>query len=667
MSRNVFLRRAVKMPKRSGCDCKALFDEIPEDERKGNPPTYNKETGRIEQLFVIEKDHIWRDSWEVMEARDLIVEMHGPDSALIPPGQTGPKHVLCIHCNTMHQKHRFNLHRNHAKCKGEGMVGVKMPSYPSLVGNHVGTFVASLLECVTVEEVISAFGTLGHAAPKRKARKSGDKEEDSINRAPLQRAKRVVGRPQKRTASASRKRPPPVIVESSDDTSSAESGADQSTDQEADNAGAVVIAAKGDVMRSGDDASRNSVAEISEWRVQKSVVAPTKKVPRAEEATKKEATKKVARAEEATKKVARAEGVAVPKKKVARAEEATKKTTKASRPSEMPKRPRVIPPEETVVASTPIIPPAQLRLKEMSTAERPSDSDSGPRDSLPTSPMQPITLATIMGARSSAGASPDWHLALSGTEGRGRDLELARADKIRRLQEDAEGLFPLQLPISPERDLPKPALYLLLQHGLLDREAMGGLASEDELLKTIFGMVGSTLNQARFYQALGACISEGVGIAENAVLLPRLTTLCNRAKNPVDGASEELWSDAVSQTWAYMTYEKECVEYESRRTAVLERTKQSRETYVANELEKFDAEMAVEREAVRWDFNSLFGFCAMNRILRAFLPPLPWTHNVDEAKEVVQRLAGTRIDRVPAPAGARLLKCYFVCNGLSRM
>ena len=646
MSRIVFLRRVVKMPKRSGCHCKALFDEIPEDERKGNPPTYNKETGRIEQLFVIEKDHIWRDSWDVMEARDLIVEMHGPDSALIPPGQTGPKHVLCIHCNTMHQKHRFNLHRNHAKCKGEGMVGVKMPSYPSLIGNHVGSFVATLRECVTLEEVISAFGTLGHGAPKRKARKSGDTEEESINRAHLQRAKRVVGRPQKRTASASRKRPPPATVESSDDTSSAASGADQSTDQEADNVGTVVVAAKRDVMRSGDDASRNSVAEISEWRVQKSVVAPTRKV-------------------------ARAEGVAVPKKKVARAEEATKKTTKTSRASELPKRPRVIPPEGTVVARRLITPPAELRMKEMSTAERPPDSDTGPpntpRDCLPTSPMQPITMATIMGARDSFGVSPDSRLDLSATECRGRDLELARADKIRRLREDAEGLFPLQLPISPERDLPKPALYLLLQHGLLDREAMGGLGSKDVLLKTIFGMVGTTLNQGRFYQALGACISEGVGIAENAVLLPRLTTLCNHAKNPVDGASEELWRDAVSGTWEYMMHEKECIEYESRRTAVLEHTKQSRETYVANELEKFDAEMAVEREAVRWDFNSLFGFCAMNRILRAFLPPLPWTHNVDEAREVVQRLAGTTIDRVPAPAGARLLKCYFVCNGLSRV
>jgi hypothetical protein len=265
VSGNVLPRRAVKMPKRSKCDCKPRFAEIPEEERKGKVPAYNKETGRIEQLFVIEKDHIWRDSWDVMQARDLILELHGEDSSIVPPGQTGPKKYLCIHCDEEHQKHRLNLHRNHAWCKGKGMVGVKMPSYPTLGIKDVASFVARLRQCASVDEVISAFAGLEPIASKRKSRKAGDDEEESITKAPLQRAKGVEGRPKKRTKSASRKRSPPPKVESNDNTSSAESAGGQSTDHEADNSGTMVLATMRDVMRSGDDASWNSGAENLEW------------------------------------------------------------------------------------------------------------------------------------------------------------------------------------------------------------------------------------------------------------------------------------------------------------------------------------------------------------------------------------------------------------------
>ena len=47
------------MAKRGGCKCKADFKEIP---MKSTIPTYNEKTGMVEQVFVIEKDHAWRDS-----------------------------------------------------------------------------------------------------------------------------------------------------------------------------------------------------------------------------------------------------------------------------------------------------------------------------------------------------------------------------------------------------------------------------------------------------------------------------------------------------------------------------------------------------------------------------------------------------------------------------
>jgi hypothetical protein len=75
--------------------------------------------------------------------------------------------------------------------------------------------------------------------------------------------------------------------------------------------------------------------------------------------------------------------------------------------------------------------------------------------------------------------------------------------------------------------------------------------------------------------------------------------------------------------------------------------------------------MAIDREAVKWDFNALFHYCGMNPMLRSILPPLPWNHSEGEAREVIRRLTTVTFKKAFVPCKAKLLKLYFV-TGLSR-
>jgi hypothetical protein len=77
--------------------------------------------------------------------------------------------------------------------------------------------------------------------------------------------------------------------------------------------------------------------------------------------------------------------------------------------------------------------------------------------------------------------------------------------------------------------------------------------------------------------------------------------------------------------------------------------------------------MAIDREAVKWDFNALFHYCGMNPMLRSILPPLPWNHSEGEAREVIRRLMTVTFKKAFVPYEAKLLKLYFVTCGLTDM
>lgn len=170
-----------------GCRCKAAFEEMP---AKSTVPTYNPKTGLVEQIFVIERDHAWRDSWTPRMARQLLLELHSPTSKLFPAGTVGPKMYTCIYCQQKFQKHRFNLHRNHVQCLGEEKRGEKMPSYPNLPLKDQRDFLARLEASTTDTKIAAVFMNIQPITTERKSRKAND-ESKATSPGPRPRGKRL--------------------------------------------------------------------------------------------------------------------------------------------------------------------------------------------------------------------------------------------------------------------------------------------------------------------------------------------------------------------------------------------------------------------------------------------------------------------------------------------
>jgi hypothetical protein len=83
---------------------------------------------------------------------------------------------------------------------------------------------------------------------------------------------------------------------------------------------------------------------------------------------------------------------------------------------------------------------------------------------------------------------------------------------------------------------------------------------------------------------------------------------------------------------------------------------------VEEHLYRFDARVAMDREAKAWDCNPLFHYCAMNPHIQKRLPVLPWKHSKEEAERVVSALE-ERTRRIPTPREAMFLKCYLMARG----
>lgn len=196
---------------------------------------------------------------------------------------------------------------------------------------------------------------------------------------------------------------------------------------------------------------------------------------------------------------------------------------------------------------------------------------------------------------------------------------------------------------------------------------LGGLKTPSDLQDIVIRILGKQGGQGKFFQALGICVTAAAGACENALNLGELTEICNLAVRTAWNWDPTPWSDALSATWLYMEREREFSDFNQETKACLEAISASRRAYIDSNMMEYDAERALEVEGVRWDFNDLFRYCAKNLLVRTALPPFPWRHDIDEARDVVERLKELRVDAVPAPPSARLLKCYFVCNGLSRL
>jgi hypothetical protein len=154
-------------------------------------------------------------------------------------------------------------------------------------------------------------------------------------------------------------------------------------------------------------------------------------------------------------------------------------------------------------------------------------------------------------------------------------------------------------------------------------------------------------------------------VDENANTLTEMKELCTEGlKTPRDIG---FWSNAIRRTWVYMKNSREWIEYDQQAKAMQEEVDKKHNQYVKDQVAAFEGAMAIDREAVKWDFNALFHYCGMNPMLRSILPPLPWNHSEGEAREVIRRLTTVTFKKAFVPCEAKLLKLYFVTCGLTDM
>ena len=83
--------------------------------------------------------------------------MHGPEQQIFKTSELSPdkRAFHCPYSKEVGQKHRINLHLNHAKCPGRP--NRKMPTYLNLDIKNQPQFIQTMVDSTKVEDVIAAF------------------------------------------------------------------------------------------------------------------------------------------------------------------------------------------------------------------------------------------------------------------------------------------------------------------------------------------------------------------------------------------------------------------------------------------------------------------------------------------------------------------------------
>ena len=147
------------------CDCSATLKSMTEEARAAVPPHYDPKSRMIQETYNIDGDHFWVETWGVMEARKLLLEMHGPASTMKDPATK--RYYVCQHCGFKGQKHRLNLHRHHGLCTGEAVKGTRLKSYPTIPWADTVSSMKTLTACNTAEDVLRMFREVKLRAPKK--------------------------------------------------------------------------------------------------------------------------------------------------------------------------------------------------------------------------------------------------------------------------------------------------------------------------------------------------------------------------------------------------------------------------------------------------------------------------------------------------------------------
>jgi hypothetical protein len=135
--------------------CSSILESMTEDEKAAIPPRYDPDSKRVQETFNIDGDHFWVESWGVMEARQLLLEMHGPSSSMKDP--SNKRYFICQHYGYKGQKHRLNLHRHHGLNRAEAVKGIQLKSYPTIPWADPILSMRSLSRCRTADDILKMF------------------------------------------------------------------------------------------------------------------------------------------------------------------------------------------------------------------------------------------------------------------------------------------------------------------------------------------------------------------------------------------------------------------------------------------------------------------------------------------------------------------------------
>jgi hypothetical protein len=103
--------------------------------------------------------------------------------------------------------------------------------------------------------------------------------------------------------------------------------------------------------------------------------------------------------------------------------------------------------------------------------------------------------------------------------------------------------------------------------------------------------------------------------------------------------SENVLTDLVQATFEYYESVRSQDDYETACGRERLEVERRHGTIIAERLKEFDASRVADRKRTVWSWYPLYHICATNRHLEERLPPLPWSHFVDEAINVHKALS----------------------------
>jgi hypothetical protein len=193
---------------------------------------------------------------------------------------------------------------------------------------------------------------------------------------------------------------------------------------------------------------------------------------------------------------------------------------------------------------------------------------------------------------------------------REEELDKELVEDVHLHEEEVAIEFPLCLPPMPSPRTSRTALFDLMAYGLVDSDAFQQLQQVDEgtFLNEVIHLIQREKAHEFFYRAFGAWMvrdtSQDVDVIDgNANTLTEMKELCTEGLKTLRNI--EFWSNAIRHTWVYMKNSREWIEYDQQAKAMHKEVDKKHDQYMKDQVAAFEGAMAIDREAVKWDFNAV--------------------------------------------------------------